>query len=69
MKYYLNNRDNRANLAANDFDEFFRPFERRIPYGERETRRKQGKRRKGTLYTQREEKRQLFEELLRRQRR
>ena len=26
MKYYLNNRDNRANLAANDFDEFFRPF-------------------------------------------
>lgn len=38
--------------------------ERRIPYGERETRRKQGKRRKGTLYTQREEKRQLFEELL-----
>ena len=24
MKYYLNNRDNRANLAANDFDEFFR---------------------------------------------
>lgn len=26
MKYYLNNRDNRANLAGCDFDEFFRPF-------------------------------------------
>ena len=26
MKYYLNNRDNRANLTDNDFDEFFRPF-------------------------------------------
>ena len=30
MKYYLNNRDNRANLAANDFDEFFRPFDKKL---------------------------------------